>query len=181
MAANSFSALMLQDDREESGQSVLEFLFMIPLLIGLTIILYRSNLTVQMAIVNQQYARQHALWLTFNSPWYPERKWVKSEFVAKQTNRLITGVSENVAVVDGGGYEPEASKYRVTRSKKAAASGSSESKMEPDRRAEVRVRNTVALCTPSHVTSNGIEITPGSLKDPISSSVFAYCRSTINE
>ncbi|MEO5970142.1 MAG: hypothetical protein ABIQ95_09460, partial [Bdellovibrionia bacterium] len=50
------------------GQSVIEFIFMLPLLIGMSTLLVNINTAIQMGIVNQQYARFQTLFLTFNSP-----------------------------------------------------------------------------------------------------------------
>ncbi len=44
----------------ESGQSVLEFLLLIPLIVALTVLLVKMNAVIQVSIVNQQYARAQA-------------------------------------------------------------------------------------------------------------------------
>jgi len=51
----------LPDLSSERGQSVLEFVFMLPILLGLIVIMVRSNTVIQMSIVNQKYARAQAL------------------------------------------------------------------------------------------------------------------------
>ena len=53
---------------KEDGQSIVEFLVSLPLLVGLAVVLIRVNSAIQMSIVNQQYARAQTLNLTYNSP-----------------------------------------------------------------------------------------------------------------
>lgn len=180
---------------DDSGQSVVEFLFLLPMMLGLVILLLRVNTAIQSSIVNQQYARAQAHWLTFNSPVYPEIRLRTNSFVTDRTryNRMVIGVSENSTVLsedqEQRRIEPEASTQLVTRDKRKAG-GEGEAQTEPTERGVVRIRTTVALCTQSNLVNvNGtwvpIELgTDGSLaklgeiSDP---SVFQYCRSPLDE
>ena len=132
----------------ESGQSVLEFLLMLPMMVALVIILVRVNTVIQVSIVNQQYARAQALWLTFNSPVYPQLRLRESQLTNKQYNQMVIGVSDNPAP-PAGDYVPKASVQNIARKKNPG--GSNEAKEQPRERSQVRVRDTVTLCTQTNV------------------------------
>ena len=136
----------------EDGQSVLEFLLMLPMLVGLTVMLIRVNTVIQISIVNQQYARAEALWLTFNSAFYPELRHRETNLVSKGYNQMILGVSDNAAPESAERYTPKASVQNIARKR---GLGSNEPQSEPAQRAMIRVRNTVTLCTPLVVLSAG--------------------------
>jgi hypothetical protein len=162
--------------RDERGQSVLEFVFMLPVLLGLIVVMVRSNTVIQMSIVNQKYARAQALWLTFNSPYYPRLSFRTpgspgDQFVQYGFNRMVIGMAE-VPVDDTGG-KATASTQSVVRGANAP-DGPSQS--EPIDRAKVRVRTTVALCTQTNaiVTSQGLK--PASGANIGENSVFDFCK-----
>jgi Flp pilus assembly protein TadG len=136
-------------DREESGQSIIEFVLMMPLLLGMVILLVKINSVIQASIVDQQYARAEALFLAFNSPFYPENS-KKETLIEDQMNQMLVGVSGNLASGENGDYSPQATVLSVARSdtNPLARSASDESGQEPkSSRAKVRIRNSVTLCT----------------------------------
>ncbi len=53
--------------RAQAGQSLLEFVLMLPVIFGLANVIYRANMAIQQSIVNQQYARQQTLIITEHS------------------------------------------------------------------------------------------------------------------
>ncbi|MBI2712240.1 MAG: hypothetical protein HYX41_05185 [Bdellovibrio sp.] len=149
---------------KDSGQSVLEFLFSLPLLLGLSALLIRMNTVIQMGIVNQQYARAQALYVAFNSPWFPEMD-RKIQMVTKRQNAFLVGISAEPAPDDASDYAPSAPQYNVARGRKHAGMGSDANREEPTNRAKVRVRSTVTLCAESQFVGAG-----GSLKPMLSHS-----------
>lgn len=136
---------------KEAGQSLIEFLLMLPLLIGMVIILIRVNTAIQISIVDQQYARAQALFLTFNSPFYPKLN-IQQVLGQSKINQMMVGVSDNVAP-ESGSYSPTATVQRITRT--LANVGSDSPKEEPIQRGKVRIRNTVTLCTPTYYLASG--------------------------
>lgn len=136
-----------------SGQSVLEFLFMLPIVLAIVMIMVRMNTAIQMSIVNQQYTRARLLFLSFNSAVYPEIKYQQDQ-IGKQMNQMVGGISENSGVGGDSGisYSPAASTQLVTRSK--IVTGPNEPQTEPKTRALVRIRNTATLCTPIYYMYN---------------------------
>ncbi len=151
--------------KNEDGQSVLEFMFMLPVMIAFVLILVRVNTAIQMSIVNQQYVRAQAHWLTFNSSVYPTIDLRQKNFDNLDSSRMIIGMSEK-SITDENN-EPIASTQLVAQSK-TKAGGEGPSQEEPRERGMVRVRTTVSLCTQSnHATVNGVKrpITPNSLSE----------------
>jgi hypothetical protein len=161
----------------ERGQSVLEFVFMLPVLLGLIVVMVRVNSAIQMSIVNQKYARAQALWLTFNSPYYPRRSFRTAgdpadQFVQYGFNRMVIGMAETP--VDDTGGQATASTQSVVRVGVASPDGPSQT--EPIDRAMVRVRTTVALCTQTNavVTSQGLKsVTADNIGE---NTIFDFCK-----
>jgi hypothetical protein len=159
----------------ESGQSILEFLLMLPMLVGLFLILLRVNQAIQVSIVDQQYARAHALWLAFNNPVFPQQKLRLGAITAQQDNQMVIGVSDNTAPTDG--------------SRKKGVHDSDDK--ESSKRASVRVRDTVTICTQANVVQGKSGFVPILPQDPSSFAAtgaynltedphqFAFCRSNL--
>jgi hypothetical protein len=131
---------------DDKGQSVFEFLMMLPMLFGMVIILTRVNTAIQISIVNQQYARAQTLFLAFNSPIYPSLDHQVLDLIAKSTNQMIVGVSDNPPGASKS-YTPQATVQHISRKKSVPAPDTPNE--EPTIRAKVRIRNTVTLCTPT--------------------------------
>src|SRR4051812_29710869 len=98
MGANS----RFENLRSESGQSVLEFLLVLPLLLTIILLLMRVNTVINMGIVNQKYARAQVFFIAENSPEYPARVGVVSNLANSGMNQLIVGVSESHPADDDG-------------------------------------------------------------------------------
>lgn len=163
---------------DDSGQSVLEFVFMLPILLGLVVVMVRTNTVIQMSVVNQKYARAQALWLTFNSPYYPKLGFRKAgspddQFVEFGFNRMVIGVADK-PVEDTGG-KAVASVQSVTR-KMSSNANDGPSQTEPLDRASVRVRTTVALCTQANVVVTPQGIKPVTADNIGEQTVYDYCR-----
>src|SRR3954470_17424704 len=116
--------------RDEEGQSILELLLLLPALLGMTVMLIHANTAIQVSIVNQQYARAQALWLTFNSSVYPSLAQRVANFDAKGYNQMVIGVSDNRAPNSADEkYNPKATVQNVGR--KPASGGSDQPQTEP--------------------------------------------------
>ncbi len=174
---------------DEGGQSVLEFAFLLPVLMGLVALMIKVNMAMQISIVNQQYARAHIHWLTFNSAIYPAISQRNVNFTPLGYNQMVIGVAGNPAPEESSeSYRPIASTQNITRDPKNK-NVTDEERAEPSERAKVRVRNTVALCTQSNVIGGdggNHPITPDSLRtfgegQGLRAQIFQYCRSPLDE
>jgi len=86
--------------KNEEGQSLLEFLLVLPVLLGLVALMTRVNTAIQASLVYQQYARAQTTFLTFNSPVYPSLRLQASELNGKNYNQMTIGVSDNLITGD---------------------------------------------------------------------------------
>lgn len=147
----------------ESGQSILEFLLMLPMMVGLVLILLRVNQAIQVSIVNQQYSRMHALWLNFNSPVYPQLALKEPHLTTQLDNQMVIGVSDNIAPTDGTRFQPVASTSYVARKRGI----SDQDDQSVTKRANVRIRDTVTICTQSNVVVGKSGLVPVLPMDPV--------------
>ncbi|MBL7714789.1 MAG: hypothetical protein JNL01_04925 [Bdellovibrionales bacterium] len=131
----------------EEGQSLVEFLLLVPLMVGISVLLVRMNTAIQVSLVNQKYARLQAHFLTMNSPYFP-RSDIRAKLVAANVNRQTVGVSDD-KIDENSNTSPKATEIFVARSP-AAAAGADDSSKSPTSRSRVRIRTTVTLCSASH-------------------------------
>ena len=141
-----------RDSPSESGQSILEFLMMLPVLIGLVVMLIRVNTAIQISINNQKFARAQALLLTYNSAIYPEIKLRVPNLDEKSYNHMLLGVS-NKLVSQQEKNPPESPRHKISKAKGGANDCSGEGDGGGGKRATVCVRNTVTLCTQQNVSN----------------------------
>jgi len=175
------SPLIRVEDRGQlgkRGQSLLEFLLLLPFLLGLTTLVIRANQAIQISIVNQQYARAQTHFITFNSPVYPDnRKGRRDDMVAAGYHAITLGVGEKAI---GSGSEdgddiPEAPMQMVARSEQLAG-GKPAPQEEVDRSGWVRVRNTITLCTGSlSFRADGGITSMKRIAEGVTPSSFAFC------
>ena len=141
-----------------AGQSIIEFIFMLPLLVGMSALLVKLNTAIQMGIVNQQYARYQALRLTFNSPFYPAivqggGAGPRIRLIKQQENQMVVGVSNN-ADSGSGDYSPIATQQMIIR-KPSLFHPNAPQDESATTMGWVRIRNSVTLCTQSFTYANG--------------------------
>ncbi|OFZ19708.1 MAG: hypothetical protein A2X94_16775 [Bdellovibrionales bacterium GWB1_55_8] len=138
-----------QEQAGEKGQSLLEFLLLLPVLLGLVSMMVKANTAIQVSIVNQQYARAQALFLTYNSPVFPQNRLRQESLTGRGYNQMVIGVSAD-KVEDAS--TPVATVQQVARK---GVQGNENSAEEPELRAAVRVRTNVVLCTQQNVLADG--------------------------
>lgn len=159
----------------QRGQSLIEVVFLLPIIFGLFVVTAKINTAIQVAIVNQQYARAQALTLAQNSPYYPRRQ-QQLVMSTKNSNQLIMGVADQVLDEDDEGV-PKATVQVIARTRGLA--GSEPQEKEPESTYYVRMRNTVSLCTHSIVvkTENGYKLyNADQVKENFNPAMFDYCR-----
>src|SRR5690242_20552380 len=107
--------------RNESGQSILEVVFILPFLFLFVGLLYKVSLATQMAINNSQYARNQIYVLTANSPEYPryQIRFNWGLFGQNSQDRMVLGVSDPAAISqansNSGSIEPLPQTYKINR------------------------------------------------------------------
>ena len=165
----------------QDGQSLLEFLLLLPFLLGLSILVIRANQAIQISIVNQQYSRAQAHFLTFNSPVFPDnRDGRRDKMTVGGVNAITMGVGEK-AIQGGedGENQPEAPVQMVARSQQKAGT-KPEAQSFSDRSGWVRVFNTVTLCSGSHsFASQGSFVSMKKITEGVTPGSFNFCREAI--
>ena len=82
------------------GQSVLELILMLPMMVILTMLMIKINTVIQISLVNQKYSRSHALALAMNSPYFPGMALRTNDLTNIGYNQMIIGVSA-IEILDG--------------------------------------------------------------------------------
>lgn len=147
VAKKTNSALLMN----EEGQSILEILILVPFLFMFVGLLYKITMATQMAINNTQYARSQIYVLTANSPEYPrlEFRWNPGMFAAKGQDRMVLGVADPKALTTSAGQEgtiePMPQTQKIGRIGSTVTGNTDRG--EVNKRTEIRVRNTVGICT----------------------------------
>ncbi len=147
---------------DESGQSILEIVFILPFLFTFIALLYKINMAAQIAINNVQYARSQMFILTANSAEYPRLSFRFAGFGpipnihTEGHARMVLGVADPEAVerIDvAGQLEPIPPIQNIAR--RGTTQPGSNAAGEPKNRTDVRVRNTVAICTQFNSAKDG--------------------------
>ena len=170
-------------ESRRSGQSLVEFVLILPVVIGMLFLLIRVDSAIQVSIVNQKYSRQRLFELVGNSPYYPDLGRVPS-LIEKGDNRLVVGVSEESTQEIDSGFSPSAPTQMIARRRAVAANAeASDDPGEQPRRANVRIRNTVEMCTPILFSNDG-----GAGRKPIGDAMgdrtfrtVGFCRGGLDE
>ena len=135
---------------------------MLPLIVGMMVTVVKANTAAQTSIVNQQYARAQALFLTYNSPDYPNLSMVDKAFTGAgiNANQMVIFVGEENT--DDFDQENEIKPSAPTQ---AIAQNAGGSKGAPVGKlgastGKVRVLSSVSLCTQSNTIASGGGVTP---------------------
>jgi hypothetical protein len=149
--------------RNEEGQSLVEFLLLLPLLVSFAVMMIRVNSAIQISIVNEKYAREHALFLAFNSPIYP----AKGGTHEKGYDQMVLGVGDKLFQDENGDPTPTTTPYasvqNIARKGRTPASDSTQGASGNI----VHVRDTVTLCSQNHRQWDG---------QPSDNMTFTFCR-----
>jgi len=172
------------DIKNKKGQSLLEVLILIPFLFMFVGLLYKVTMATQMAIVNTQYARSQIYVLTANSPEYPRLQFrlSGSMFAFNNQDRMVLGVADPKALSSSAGQEgtiePMPQIQKIGRTGTTVAGNTDRG--EVSKRTEIRVRNTVGICTQLNAVSKGKPmdeqniLSLGSQRWPFGNSVCQY-------
>ncbi|MBN21627.1 MAG: hypothetical protein CL678_10110 [Bdellovibrionaceae bacterium] len=164
--------------KNDKGQSMIELMVLLPVVIGTLSFLIKTNSAIQVSINNQQYARAQILIYMSNSSNYPRVQDISSweaEGGGINRSKMVFGVSDNIFSSDAD-IEPEAVISPIVT--KDAEQGSRDTGTEDVKvRGKIRVRTTVALCAPLHFVANG-KLTRENLGD---NHRFNYCQGGIDE
>jgi len=140
--------------QNQKGQSLIEMVVAVPIFLGFVWILFQVNTAIQVSINNQQHSRGQMLHLAFNSPIFPELKFrvAPAGMVENKTDLFIAGTSAEH--VEDGTSTVLATVVSVARDAKKVLGESTQS-LPVGVRTNVRVRDTVAMCTQRNLAVAG--------------------------
>jgi hypothetical protein len=147
---------------DAKGQSILEIVVVLPFLFILVGMLFRLNMGLQMAINNVQFSRSQLYVLAANSPEYPRLSFrhklpgTGRVFADREQDMMVLGVSDPSALAsdtEDGSMPAIPQKQKITR---AGVAGGSDDAGEVDKRTNVRVRETSAICTQMNSVNKGV-------------------------
>jgi hypothetical protein len=134
---------------DEKGQSILEVIFILPLLFLFVGLLVKLNMAAQVAINNTQAARSQLYFLTSNQPEYPRlefRFYIAKSFVAQGQDQMVLGIADPEGLdFENPTIAPNPQTQKIGRN--STSKGSEERGEKIKTRVEIRVRNTAAICT----------------------------------
>lgn len=149
----------------ESGQALVEFLLVIPAIILFFVLMVRINSAVQVSIVNQKWSRAHIHFLAMNSPVFPMLKFREDPsrgMAVSKSDQFVLGISGDL-LEDGDEVTPSATVIAIKGKRGLPGMptrGDNSNQSEPARRDQIRVRNTVTMCTQNNFVNSSGKGTP---------------------
>ncbi|MBI3543151.1 MAG: hypothetical protein HY075_07750 [Deltaproteobacteria bacterium] len=133
--------------KKQLGQSMIEFAFMLPIILTMLTFMREVNMAINMAIVNQKYSRATLYFLLFNHRWYPEQQFIHRPSRNDYMKRWWVGVEDQKGDPDSDedSKPPKAPVIAVGRAKGDDDTPGSEG---IERRQKVRIRATSFICVP---------------------------------
>lgn len=131
--------------RMDSGQSLVEFIFMLPFIITMIVYMTQLNGAINMSINYQQFVRSHLFHLMFNSRNYPEIQY-SNNF---HGNRLYLGVNKDV-ITEGSELTPKTPRVKVG-SKTPSGDETVDIYPSVTKRQHIQVRVIMGICTPNNI------------------------------
>ncbi|MBI3556587.1 MAG: hypothetical protein HY074_10025 [Deltaproteobacteria bacterium] len=137
----------------QRGQSLVEFSFMVPLIIGTLVFMRQVNMAINSSIVNQKYARATLHFLTFNHRWYPEARYTQRTAAGLYMHRWWVGVENDKTDGDEADSKaPVAPTIDVGRQKGPDDDGQG---LPTTGRKNIRIRSNSFICLPPFGTKIG--------------------------
>ena len=137
------TTMAVKKRNRQSGQSLLEFAFLVPLIVGMLTLLVEVETVISAAIVGQKYTRQHLHFLLFNHRHYPQPRFLERSD-GTYHERWWIGLDDNINDTQKP-PTPVAPKFKVGRKK---VPGGQDDEPEPAQRQNVRLRISAFMCVP---------------------------------
>lgn len=146
-----------------SGQSVVELILLFPVLFVFASLMYKTNMASQVAINNAKFVRSQLFILTGNSAEYPRLQFrfqlfgKGRSFAAQNHSRMLVGIADpsEAQKYDDDDVELRPIPAMIDIRRNRGALSGSEDVGEPNRRTNVRLRNTASICTQFNSAQQG--------------------------
>jgi len=160
--------------RKQRGQSLVEFAFLVPIIIGMLQILVQVENAISTAIVNEKYSRGTLHFLAFNHRYYPEKKFLKLNDGGFM-GRWWVGVDDNVNLESGSDIVPHAPERKIGLIPGANDGETGAEFEDVTSRQKIRIRVTSFICIPPLGTKDGGFLTEGLIGDQTFAGNYRYC------
>ena len=162
--------------KRKSGQSILEMVILVPLIVGLFFFTLNVENAISTSIVNQKYARSHLYYLFFNSRYYLEgQKWIKTER-GGYLERYWIGVTDVPA-----GESPNAlaiAPQRQVSLKAPKKTTDNQAENAVSNRQSVRIRSLAFTCIPPMGLNNVGWLTDANMREDAFEGGLTFCSSS---
>lgn len=135
----------MKKKKSNSGQSILEFAFLIPIFATILFLIIEVETAISMSIVNQKYSRNHMHFLFFNHRQYPQHDFVQKQ-KGDSMRRWWIGVDDNSTYNKLNNIVPKAPTQKIGKIKPSQ----DEQAGDVDERQNVRIRTMVFTCVPPY-------------------------------
>ena len=172
---------------DESGQSLIEVLFLMPLVVVVVVLLYRSNAAIQMSIVNQKQLRGQALYVAMNSPTYPDlqmRRSGESSMERVGYSAFVMGVTDDPTSDARGQLNAVAQVQAFGRPGRRIRGDTDCSEADPTSRSKICLKTAIEFCTQINAIpgTSGVTRYPDGLGENMQSAMgSAFCRSAYGD
>jgi len=133
--------------RKQRGQSLIEFAFLLPIIMTMLIIMVGVENAVTSAIVNNKYARSQLHYLLFNSRYYPEVQFATPSQGDTLFGRWWVGVDQKVRSDENRDVNPSAPTIKIGKGRPPAGD---ETAGDTETRQNVRIRIYSFICIPAY-------------------------------
>lgn len=142
--------------RDEKGQSLVEFLMLMPIILTMLWYLVHVALAINKSIVGQKHARSQLFLKLWNHRSGP----VKRDYFTSDRSHFYVGVSDDVTVQNNRPKAPIESLGIGAKPKKLPEANDEPGEVEPNTlRQNVRVRTVMGICTHRKVNPSGSGLT----------------------
>lgn len=132
--------------RVQRGQSMIEFAFLVPIIVGMLVVLVQVEMAISSAIVNNKYARQSLHFFFWNHRYYPEHAWLSLTDTGGLMKRYWLGVSNDPTLGGRGGETTPVAPTRRIGSQKSPEDDVQGPEVQT--RQNVRIRIISVTCVP---------------------------------
>jgi hypothetical protein len=135
--------------KKKRGQSILEFVILVPLFLSALLFLLGVHSALQISINNQKFARSRLIFLFFNNRWGLESSFSRNTKKNTFFTRYWVGVDKEIVRSSDGA--PTAPTQQIGRKIAGAADNDAAGEVDySGTRQNIRIRTTVFTCLPPH-------------------------------
>jgi hypothetical protein len=178
--AKPLGPLRMPSRNRRSGQSLLEFAFLVPVFVGLIQILIQVEIALSMSIVNQKHTRGALQHLLFNHRSYMELRYAYRESTGQYKRRFYVMMDNRPSGGSAASSDLTPEAPVVSIGNYTGANNDANTEFGDGvvvTRQKVRIRSTASICLPPIGVNGEALLAENNLgEDTFSAGNYAYCR-----